>query len=453
MKIEISSLIHHPKNQEIYDLSSIEELMDSISEVGLLQPLIIDQHNQIISGNRRFESIKRLRWEDVEVHQRFIEEGEEELLLIHYNKQRIKSFKELINEYIILVKYYRKGQGKRTDLTSVKSNRSSSRDLVSNELGISSSQLRRLVFIYKNKPEYIELLDKGILTVNQSYLQIQREIKERESKKPITLNSETFVKSNWRFYQKSSDNMMEINDGEVQTIFTSPPYWNKRTYSEEEGLGNEKTSEEFVVHLSEHLRDCKRVLKERGSFFLNLGDTFFNGNLQNIPHRVVLNLQEQGWILRNTIIWSKTNPKPSSSKSNLTPSYEFIFHLVKTMDYDYYPTLTKLSDKTRPSLPPRHRSVKGDYSKLVSPYLPNVSGKNMGDYWNEDIVRTSVANQKLNIKGEHPAPFPNEIITIPILQTSKEFELVLDPFMGSGTTGRVCDKLGRDFVGYDVKMF
>jgi DNA modification methylase len=453
MKIEISSLIHHPKNQEIYDLSSIEELMDSISEVGLLQPLIIDQHNQIISGNRRFESIKRLRWEDVEVHQRFIEEGEEELLLIHYNKQRIKSFKELINEYIILDKYYRKGQGKRTDLTSVKSNRSSSRDLVSNELGISSSQLRRLVFIYKNKPEYIELLDKGILTVNQSYLQIQREIKERESKKPITLNSETFVKSNWRFYQKSSDNMMEINDGEVQTIFTSPPYWNKRTYSEEGGLGNEKTSEEFVVHLSEHLRDCKRVLKERGSFFLNLGDTFFNGNLQNIPHRVVLNLQEQGWILRNTIIWSKTNPKPSSSKSNLTPSYEFIFHLVKTMDYDYYPTLTKLSDKTRPSLPPRHRSVNGDYSKLVSPYLPNVSGKNMGDYWNEDIVRTSVANQKLNIKGEHPAPFPNEIITIPILQTSKEFELVLDPFMGSGTTGRVCDKLGRDFVGYDVKMF
>ena len=163
MKVNVSSLEHHPKNQEIYDLSSIEELMDSISEVGLLQPLIIDQFHQIISGNRRFESVKRLRWEVVEVHQRFIEEGEEELLLIHYNKQRIKSFKELINEYIILDKYYRKGQGKRTDLTSVTSNKGSSRDLISNELGISSSQLRRLVFIYKNKPEYIKLLDKGIL--------------------------------------------------------------------------------------------------------------------------------------------------------------------------------------------------------------------------------------------------------------------------------------------------
>ena len=453
MKVKVSSLTHHPKNKEIYNLSSIEELMESISEVGLLQSLIIDQHNQIISGNRRFESIKRLGWNEVEVIQREVKEEEEELLLIHFNKQRIKSFKELINEYLTLDNLYRKGQGKRTDLTSVKSNISSTRDIVSKEMGISSSQLRRLVFIYKNKPEYIELLDKGILTINQSYLQIQREIKERESKKPSTSNSETLIKSNWRFYQKSSNNMSELNDGEVQTIFTSPPYWNKRTYSEKKGLGNEKISEAFVVHLSEHLRDCKRVLKDKGSFFLNLGDTFLNGNLQNVPHRVILKLQEQGWILRNTIIWSKTNPKPSSSKSNLTPSYEFIFHLVKTMEYDYYPTLTKLSDKTKPSLPPRHRSINGDYSKSVTPYLPNINGKNMGDFWNEDIVRTSVANQKLNIQGEHPAPFPNEIITLPILQTSKEFELVLDPFMGSGTTGRVCDNLGRDFVGYDIKMF
>ncbi len=454
MKVKVSSLKHHPKNKEIYSLSSIEELMESISEVGLLQSLIIDSRKQVISGNRRFESIKRLGWEEVEVEVKDVKEEEEELLLIHFNKQRIKSFKELINEYLILDNLYRKGQGKRTDLTSVKSNISSTRDLVSKEMGISSSQLRRLVFIYKNKPEYIELLDKGILTVNQSYLQIQREIKERESRESKTSTDKKNVQnSEWRFYQKSSQDMSELKDGEVQTIFTSPPYWNKRKYSEEEGLGNEKTSEEFVVNLSEHLRDCKRVLNERGSFFLNLGDTFYNKNLQNVPHRVVLKLQEQGWVLRNTIIWSKTNPKPSSSKSNLTPSYEFIFHLTKSMEYDYYPTLTKLSDKTKPSLPPRHRSVNGEYSNSISPYLPNIKGKNMGDYWNEDIVRTSVANQKLDIVGEHPAPFPNEIITLPILQTSKEFELVLDPFMGSGTVGRVCDELNRCFVGYDLNNF
>lgn len=454
MKVKVSSLKHHPKNKEIYTLSSIEELMESISEVGLLQPLIIDSRKQVISGNRRFESIKRLGWEEVEVDVKEVKDGEEELLLIHFNKQRIKSFKELINEYLILDRYYRKGQGKRTDLTSVKSNRSSSRDIVSKEMGISSSQLQRLIFINKHHPEHIELLDKGILTVNQSYLQVQRELKEKESIETRTSTKSKYEYTQlWRFYMKSSHDMSELNDGEVQTIFTSPPYWNKRKYSENEGLGNEKTSEEFVVNLSEHLKDCKRVLNDKGSFFLNLGDTFQNGNLQNIPHKIVIKLQEQGWIHRNTIVWAKTNPKPSSSKTNLTPSYEFIFHLTKSMEYDYYPTLTKLSDKTKPSLPPRHRSVNGEYSKSVSPYLPNIKGKNMGDYWNEDIVRTSVANQKLGIEGEHPAPFPEEIITLPILQTSKVNELVLDPFMGSGTTGRVCDSLKRSFVGYDLKRF
>ena len=246
----------------------------------------------------------------VEVEVKEVKKGEEELLLIHYNKQRIKSFKELINEYLTLDNLYRKGQGKRTDLTSVKSNISSSRDIISSEMGISSSQLQRLVYIHRNRPEYIELLDKGILTVNQSYLQIQREEKERDSRSSSIIGkSDSKEKTNWRFYQKSSHDMNELNNGEVQTIFTSPLYWNKRTYSEEKGLGNEKTSEEFVVNLSEHLKDCKRVLNDRGSFFLNLGDTFYNGNLQNVPHRIVLKLQEQGWILRNTIIWSKTNPK------------------------------------------------------------------------------------------------------------------------------------------------
>jgi len=96
--------------------------MESISEVGLLQPLTIDIHNQVISRNRRFESIKRLGWEEVEVEVKEVKKGEEELFLIHYNKQRIKSFKELINEYLTLDRIYRKGQGKRTDLTSVKSN-------------------------------------------------------------------------------------------------------------------------------------------------------------------------------------------------------------------------------------------------------------------------------------------------------------------------------------------
>ncbi len=454
MKIKVSKLKHHPRNQDIYTLSSIEDLSESISQVGLLQPLIINQNFEIISGNRRFVSIKKLGWKEVEIEQRTITEKEVEFLLIHYNKQRVKTFREFLNEYQVLKRYYEIGQGKRTDLTFVSPNKGlNGRDKVSEQIGISSSQLGRLLFIYKHQPNHIDLLDKGILTVNQSYLQASREVKESDSRKETKNNNSKPIPNTWRFYQKSSDNMSELNDGEIQTIYTSPPYWNKRLYSENGGIGNEKTSEEFVNNLSNHFNDCWRVLNNKGSFFLNMGDTFYNGNLQNIPHRVVLKLQEKGWILRNTIIWSKTNPKPSSSKSNLTPSYEFIFHLTKTTDYDYYRTLTPLNEKTKPSLPPRHRSTNGKYSDTVSPYLPNIKGKNMGDYWNEDIVRTSVANQKLEIDGEHPAPFPEQIVTLPILQTSREGETILDPFCGSGTVGRVCENLNRSFVGYDLIKF
>ena len=92
-----------------------------------------------------------------------------------------------------MIEYYRKGQGKRTDLTSVKSNKGSSRDMVSKELGISSSQLRRLVFIHKNKPEYIELLDKGILTLINLIFKFKEKLK-KENLKNLLLQNQKLCK-------------------------------------------------------------------------------------------------------------------------------------------------------------------------------------------------------------------------------------------------------------------
>ena len=452
MIFKVSEIEPHPKNSEIYDLSNINDLVLSIDEVGLLQPIIINRNNQILSGHRRFEAIKILEWDKVEVEVKDISEDETELYLVHFNKQRVKSTKEILSEYDILENNFENRQGMRTDLTSVPQNKGySKRDEISSQIGVSSSSLGKLLFIRKNNPNHIEMIDKGVLTIRQSYTQTQREVNENNSREKRNRVGVEIHK--WRFYQKSSNDMNELKDGEVQTIFTSPPYWNKRLYSDEGGLGNEKTSEEFVVNLSEHFKDCKRVLNNKGSFFLNLGDTFLNGDLQNVPHRVIDRLKSDGWVLRNTIIWSKTNPKPSSSKSNLTPSYEFIFHLVKSKDYLYNRTPTKLNSDSKISLPPRHRKSDGTYSSTISPYLPKSEGKNMGDYWNEEIVRTAVANQNLGIDGEHLAPFPKQIITLPILQTSEIGDLILDPFCGSGNVGRVCDVLERNFVGYDLNNY
>ena len=122
-------------------------------------------------------------------------------------------------------------------------------------------------------------------------------------------------------------------------------------------------------------------------------------------------------------------------------------------EYLYNRTPTKLNSDSKISLPPRHRKSDGTYSSTISPYLPKSEGKNMGDFWNEEIVRTAVANQNLDIDGEHIAPFPKQIITLPILQTSEIGDLVLDPFCGSGNVGKVCDVLERNFVGYDLNNY
>jgi len=428
MKVNVSNLKHHPQNKDIYSLSDIEDLMDSIQEVGLLNPLVINQDNQVISGNRRFLAISNLGWKTVEVQKVKVSPEEVGNLLVHHNKFRRKTFREILNEYRVLEKHYKKKSGRKKNGVLKNKNNGKSRDQISDILNIGSSQIGKLLVIQKFDDELIDLIDQEILTVSQAYLQVSRIKKERESRESTNENTEKSSNSkNFRFYQKCSSSMDELETGEVQMVFTSPPYFNKRTYSDEGGLGNEKSSGEYVENLISHLDDTFRVLNEKGSLFLNLGDTFENGNLKNIPHKVVIGLQERkGWILRNSIIWSKTNPKPSSSKSNLCPTYEFIFHLVKSQDYYYSLTLSSLKDKTKPSHSPRHRVSDGE-SKVstMSPYIPSVSGKNMGDYWNEDIVRTSVANQFKSTGTEHPAPFPEQIVLLPVLQTTKEGDLVL----------------------------
>ena len=149
MEIQVSKLKHHPLNQEVYFLSDIDDLVESISEVGLLQPLIIDQHHQVISGNRRLCAIQQLSWKKVDVEKVKVSKKDIPNLLIHHNKQRIKACREILNEYHLLEKHYRIGSGKRTDLsTSVCTNIClTTRDIFSGKIGFSSSLLAKLLLV------------------------------------------------------------------------------------------------------------------------------------------------------------------------------------------------------------------------------------------------------------------------------------------------------------------
>ena len=453
MKLKVSYITHHPLNEKIYNLSDIEDLKESINKVGLLQPIVIDKKKRVISGNRRFQAIKELKWKDVEVIVSDISEKDIPLYIVSYNKYRIKTIKEQLLEIKVLQKYHTKGKGHRSDLTSANIGTGSTRSFISKETGISSGQIQKILFIDTHNSSFVELIDKGIMTVNQAYLECNRKNSETTFIKEVSKRKTSSSKrSDVRLYNKSSSDLSEIEDGQIQLIFTSPPYWNKRVYHKNKGLGNEKDPSDYVSNLVEHFTDCYRVLNSKGSFFLNIGDTYQDGNLLNIPHRVAIGLQNKGWILRNTIIWKKTNPKPSSSKNNLSSTYEFVFHFVKEMNYYYKMTKVPLSSNTKPSHPPRHRNLKSNTISKYSPYLPSQDGKNMGDFWTEDVILTAVSNQKsskLNI--EHPAPFPKELVLLPLLQTTIENDWILDPFSGLGTVGRVGVSLGRKFIGYDTQ--
>lgn len=461
MKVKVSKLNHHPLNKRIYSLSGIESLMESIQQVGLLEPPTIDQHFQVISGNRRFEAIKRLGLKEIEVHQINVKKGDEVLTLIHFNRQRIKTTQELLNEYLELETYHKKkGVKKGTTI----------RGTVSKEIKVTDGQLARILYVHKRNPDFISLIDKGILTVNQAYMNLRREEDDRKSRNSIKeyKSSRISNKELFKFYQKSSHNMKEVKSSSCDLVMCSPSFYRLRSYTNNDILGSESTSEEYVQNIVKHLSDeVMRILLPTGSFFIELGDTFLNGNLLNIPHRIAIEFQKRGFIQRNGIVVNRKNPKPSSSKKNLTPTYSMIFHFVKSMDYHYVLSLTKNSTNTKPSLPPRHRNLKGDVSLNVTPYLPNSEGRNMGDFFTEDIVRVAVSNQRYSGEIQNPAQYPeqlvhlilNSVVYLPFKNNPNYSPLCCDPFAGNLGLWKGIkwfnDNLGTKirFVGYDIKKW
>ena len=131
------------------------------------------------------------------------------------------------------------------------------------------------------------------------------------------------------------DELPKLPAESVHTVMTSPPYWNLRDYGEDDQLGLEETPEEFVENLADVFDEVKRVLRPDGSLWLNLGDTYDDKDLQQIPARVALELQSRGWILRNRVTWAKPNPMPQSVKDRLNDTTEAVFHFVKNKDYWY----------------------------------------------------------------------------------------------------------------------
>jgi len=229
------------------------------------------------------------------------------------------------------------------------------------------------------------------------------------------------------------DRLKDLEDQSVNTCITSPPYWGLRDYGEDEQLGLEDTPEEYVENLVNVFREVKRVLRDDGTVWLNLGDSYSSHkDLVGIPWRVAFALQEaDGWYLRQDIIWHKPVPMPESVKDRCTKAHEYIFLLSKNAKYYYDNEAIKTPVKNDWGTRDR---TNGKYHNEGSGLAPHSGLEKSYETANKRSVWT-VATKPYS--GAHFATYPPDLIEPCVLAGCPEGGTVLDPFAGSGTTGLV----------------
>jgi len=288
--------------------------------------------------------------------------------------------------------------------------------------------------------------------------------------------------------------------GSVDCVVTSPPYFQLRNYQHAGQLGLEADVEHWVEHLRLVLREISRVLTPTGTVWLNVGDSYSTDAAQGAPpkslllgpERLALTLVGDGWYVRNKVVWSKRNPMPSPARDRLAPTWEAVYLLVRQRDYFFDLDAIRVPHQTKkkPSTPKRAWSVPPDWRVTGSSNggldalnaegrVGHPLGKNPGDVW-----RLSTASYR----GSHHAVFPETLVERPILagcperrcercrspwrretirklghlalrgelqptckcRASSEPGVVLDPFMGSGTTAVVAERLRRSWLGIEI---
>jgi len=287
----------------------------------------------------------------------------------------------------------------------------------------------------------------------------------------------------------ASARLRELPGSSVDCVITSPPYFQLRNYQTSGQIGLEPHVDGWVTALRRVFAEAARVLKPTGALWLNLGDSFSRHqrygaspkSLLLAPERLLLALAADGWIVRNKVIWSKTNPLPSSVTDRLTLTYEVVYLLTRSPRY--YFDLDAIREPHRSSAAKRARpplNLTPDWAGPLAATLGGLRrarsartpghplGKNPGDVW-------QIATH--GYRGAHFATFPEALVLRPILATcpmnvctacgqpwrSKARPLVpcgcgaltkpgvvLDPFFGSGTVGVAAQKLGRDWIGIEL---
>jgi DNA modification methylase len=270
------------------------------------------------------------------------------------------------------------------------------------------------------------------------------------------------------------ETLSSLEEKSVNTCVTSPPYWGLRDYGNGDQLGQEETPEKFTENLVKLFREVRRVLRDDGTVWLNLGDSYngsggqgtkpnimskeaaegrggkaikVNGikpkDLIGIPWRVAFALQADGWYLRQDIIWSKPNPMPESVTDRCTKAHEYIFLLSKSPKY-YYDNEAIKEDSAESSKDRLNQDIKNQKGSSRVPGKTNGTMNAVGGEKRNKRSVWAVATQSYS--EAHFATYPPELIKPCILAGCPEGGTVLDPFGGSGTTAQVASNLNRNAI-------
>ena len=271
--------------------------------------------------------------------------------------------------------------------------------------------------------------------------------------------------------------LTNIPDNSVDMCVTSPPYYNLRDYKNSGQIGAENTVKDFVENLCKVFDEIHRILKPTGSCWVNIGDTYDKKRLLQVPSRFEIAMCDRGWHLRNEIIWSKPNPQPISSKDRFWGNHEKFFWFVKDVKKYYFNRDAILVPQAEISI--RRMFSKNNMSKRKDFNATSKEGfaissnsqdkhyarmrEEMGidkEFNYEELIKSGKCPTRqefdtwsvpsVTYKGAHFAVYPPELIEKPILSCCPEQGIVIDPFMGSGTTGEVAKLNNRRYIGLEL---
>lgn len=243
---------------------------------------------------------------------------------------------------------------------------------------------------------------------------------------------------------KADARYVPLRDKSVACIVTSPPYWRQRDYGDTRQIGQEASVSAYVAALVDVFKDLFRVLRDDGTAFVNLGDSYANGCLVGAPWRVALALSEDGWMLRSDIVWHQLNAMPESVRNRPTVAHEYVFLLVK-QPYYYYDEAAVREPSNREAFGNLRKTIpEGLNRRDLGRFNPAIRGyRNLRSVWSMAVARGG---------SGHAAIMPDALAIRCIVAGSRFGDTVLDPFLGSGTVGRAAERLGRRWVGLDLRF-